>query len=154
MSKLEVLKVPNKILYNISQEIRSIDDSIRKLMSNMLETMYLEDGIGLAAPQIGINKRIIVIDLQDEEIGNRPFLMANPKIIKKSDELISFEEGCLSVPDQKLTIQRPKEVSVEYIDYSGKLIKIDADGLFSICIQHEIDHLDGITILESCKTFK
>lgn len=83
MSKLEVLKVPNKILYNISQEIRSIDDSIRKLMSNMLETMYLEEGIGLAAPQIGINKRIIVIDLQDEEIGNRPFLMANPENNKK-----------------------------------------------------------------------
>lgn len=145
MSKLKIIKIPNKILNTISKEIQIIDRSIKKLSEDMLEAMYRENGIGLAAPQIAKNIRMVVIDLQEDEKFN-PFVFINPEIVKRSSEKITFTEGCLSVPDKKVDILRNKEIKLKYFDLRGKEQELYANDLFSVCIQHEIDHLNGITI--------
>ena len=143
--RLKVIHLPDPRLNMKSEIVNDINEDIINLIDNMIYTMHEENGIGLAAVQVGILKRIIVIDLQDES-DIFPIVMINPEVIYKSTNINVFEEGCLSVPKKLISVCRPEEIIVEYLDIGGKVQKIKTDGLFATCIQHEIDHLNGITI--------
>lgn len=147
MKILDIITVPNKLLLQVSKPVEKIDHEVKVLAMNMLETMYENNGVGLAAVQVGVLKRIIVVDVwHDNE--TRPLLMINPEIIEYSDTQKDFAEGCLSVPGIRKKISRPSEITVKYFDLNGAEHVINADGLLAVCIQHEIDHLNGIVIEE------
>ncbi len=144
MAQLNVLIAPDPRLKIVAKPVSSVDDSVRKIMDDMLETMYAEDGAGLAATQVGIDKRIIVMDVVWDEGSKRaPFKMANPEILWCSEETSIHNEGCLSVPGQRGEVERPSKIKVRYLDEKNTLIERDADGMLAVCIQHEIDHLNG-----------
>ena len=160
MTKLKLYTYPEPILKKKAEKVMVVDDSIRQLLNDMLETMYADAGVGLAAPQIGISKRIVVIDVeqqdieQDELIKGNPLFLVNPEIIWHSDEIVCGEEGCLSVPGQRAEVERYAQVKVHYIDKEGKEQEILGDGLLSICLQHELDHLDGILYIDRISRLK
>ncbi len=154
MTIRKILTEPNKFLRQVSKEVEKVGDDERKLMDDMLETMYDANGIGLAAIQVGVPKRIIVIDLGQKENKNKPLFFVNPSIIKKNDKLTTYEEGCLSVPDQFAEIDRPSKCTIEYLDYDGKKKFLEADNLLSTCIQHEMDHLEGILFIDYLSKLK
>ncbi|HOJ62984.1 MAG TPA: peptide deformylase [Spirochaetota bacterium] len=143
---LEVIKYGNPLLREESKPIEEINEEVINLVNNMFETMYLNHGIGLAAIQVGIPKRLFVTDIPD--IPNSKLVMINPKIIEFSKEKIIYEEGCLSVPDIEDEVERSKSIIVEFKDLNGKVKLIKATGLLSVCIQHEYDHLDGILFID------
>ena len=149
-----ILTEPNKLLRQISQPIEKVGERERELMNDMLETMYASNGIGLAAIQIGEPKRIIVMDLSKEENKKLPLYFVNPIITKKNDEKTTYEEGCLSVPNQFAEIDRPSKCEVEYLDYNGNKQNLKAEGLLATCIQHEIDHLEGILFIDYLSKLK
>ena len=157
MTVRKILTEPNKILRQKSLIVEKVDKDIQKLMDEMLETLYAAPGIGLAAIQIGVAKRVIVIDIgrnrdrdqdQDKEPQRNPMYFVNPEIVWKSEEKFTYEEGCLSVPNQFAEIDRPKKCHVKYLDYVGQPQEIKADGLLATCIQHEMDHLEGILFID------
>ena len=154
MSVKLILTEPNKILRQISKPVESVGDEERRLMDDMLDTMYAAPGIGLAAIQIGVPKRIIVMDISRDEDKKEPRYFVNPVIKNKNNETSKYEEGCLSVPDQFAEIERPNECEVEYLDYDGKKQLLKADGLLATCIQHEMDHLDGILFIDYLSKLK
>ena len=149
-----ILTEPNKILRQISNPVDHVGEEEQKLMDDMFETMYAAPGIGLAAIQIGIPKRIIVIDISREKENKNPLHFVNPEIVWKADEDIIYEEGCLSVPNQFAEINRPKECHVKYLDYFGQPQLFKAQGLLATCIQHEIDHLEGILFIDYLSKLK
>ena len=149
-----ILTEPNTLLRQISQLIEKVGESERELMNDMLETMYAANGIGLAAIQIGEPKRIIVMDLSKEENKKLPMYFVNPIITKKNDEKITYEEGCLSVPNQFAEIDRSSKCEVEYLDYNGNKQNLKAEGLLATCIQHEMDHLEGILFIDYLSKLK
>ena len=149
-----ILTEPNKLLRQISQPVERVADSERELMNDMLETMYDANGIGLAAIQIGVPERIIVMDLSKEENKKLPMYFVNPLIIKKNEQKTIYEEGCLSVPNQFAEIQRSSKCEVEYLDYNGNKQNLQAEGLLATCIQHEIDHLEGILFIDYLSKLK
>lgn len=153
MAILEVITAPDPILKKKAKPVDLVDDGIKEIMNNMLETMYHDKGVGLAANQVGILKRIIVIDLQDDDDMERPeefypLFMANPTIIDCSDEMLEATEACLSVPDQKINVLRHVSVKVRYLDYNNKEQELEASDWLARAIQHEIDHLDGKLLLD------
>jgi peptide deformylase len=149
-----ILTEPNKILRQVSKPVDFVGENERQLMDDMLETMYAANGIGLAAIQIGIPKRIIVMDISKDENKKEPRYFVNP-IIRNKDTLKStYEEGCLSVPNQFAEIDRPKKCDVEYIDYNGEKKLLRAEGLLATCIQHEMDHLEGILFIDYLSKLK
>ena len=149
-----ILTEPNKLLRQISKPVKLVGKEERKLMDDMLETMYAANGIGLAAIQIGIPKRIIVMDISKDKNKKDPRFFVNP-VIKNKDNLKStYEEGCLSVPDQFAEIDRPKKCEVEYLDYNGREKLLKAEGLLATCIQHEMDHLEGILFIDYLSKLK
>ena len=153
MTIRNIITEPDKILRKISSPVEKVGDTERKIMDDMVETMYSANGIGLAAIQIGIPKRIIVIDLKIENKKN-PLFFVNP-VIKNKDNLKStYEEGCLSVPNQFAEINRPKKCDVEYLDYNGEKKILKAEGLLATCIQHEMDHLEGILFIDYLSKLK
>ena len=153
MTIRNIITEPDKILRKISSPVQKVGDTERKIMDDMIETMYSANGIGLAAIQIGIRKRIIVIDLKIENKKN-PLFFVNP-VIKNKDNLKStYEEGCLSVPNQFAEIDRPKKCDVEYLDYNGEKKILKAEGLLATCIQHEMDHLEGILFIDYLSKLK
>tara|TARA_B100001540_G_scaffold195211_1_gene171962 strand:- start:428 stop:943 length:516 start_codon:yes stop_codon:yes gene_type:complete len=153
MTVRNIITEPDKILRKISSPVQKVGDTERKIMDDMVETMYSANGIGLAAIQIGIPKRIIVIDLKIENKKN-PLFFVNP-VIKNKDSLKStYEEGCLSVPNQFAEIDRPKKCDVEYLDYNGEKKILKAEGLLATCIQHEMDHLEGILFIDYLSKLK
>ena len=154
MAIKEILTEPNKILRQISKPVETVGKAEQKLMNDMLETMYSAKGIGLAAIQIGVPKRIIVMDISKEKEKKPPMYFVNPKIINKNNENNTYEEGCLSVPDQFAEIDRPSKCEVEYLDYNGKKKILKAEGLLSTCIQHEMDHLQGILFIDYLSKLK
>ena len=154
MSVKPILTEPNKLLRQISKPVENVGDEERKLMNDMLDTMYAAPGIGLAAIQIGIPKRIIVMDISRDEDKKEPRYFVNPVIKNKNNETSKYEEGCLSVPDQFAEIERPNECEVEYLDYNGKKKLLKADGLLSTCIQHEMDHLEGVLFIDYLSKLK
>ena len=149
-----ILTEPNKILRQISQPVEKVGDAERELMNDMLETMYSANGIGLAAIQIGVPKRIIVMDLSKEENKKLPMYFVNPLIIKKNEEKTIYEEGCLSVPNQFAEIQRSSKCEIEYLDFNGNKQNLQAEGLLATCIQHEMDHLEGILFIDYLSKLK
>ena len=154
MSVKTILTEPNKVLRQVSKSVDKVGDEERALMDDMLDTMYDAPGIGLAAIQIGVPKRIIVMDISKDEDKKEPRYFVNPVIKKKNEEKAKYEEGCLSVPDQFAEIERPNTCEVEYLDYYGKKQLIKADGLLATCIQHEMDHLDGILFIDYLSKLK
>ncbi|MCR9174793.1 MAG: peptide deformylase [Alphaproteobacteria bacterium] len=156
MALLPIIWAPDPILKTTSKPVEAVDDSLRQLMDDMLETMYKAPGIGLAAPQVGVNRRVIVMDVSREGDDEHPapLAMANPKVVWSSDASKVFEEGCLSLPDMFAEVERPADVKVEYIDRDGKLRTLDADGVLAVCVQHEIDHLDGVLFVDHISALK
>tara|TARA_B100001063_G_scaffold233282_1_gene249314 strand:- start:265 stop:783 length:519 start_codon:yes stop_codon:yes gene_type:complete len=149
-----ILTEPNKILRQVSNTVDKVGKEEQKLMDDMLETMYASNGIGLAAIQIGIPKRIIVMDLSKDDNKKEPRYFVNPVIKNKDNLKITYEEGCLSVPNQFAEIDRPKKCEVEYLDYNGDKKNIQAEGLLATCIQHEMDHLEGILFIDYLSKLK
>ena len=154
MSKRKIVIEPDPILRQKSEILEKVDDELRRLMDDMLETMYSAPGIGLAAVQVGILKRLVVIDISKEKEKKNPLFLINPEIISKSKSTSIHEEGCLSLPGQFAEIERPAECQIKYIDYDGKKKEIKAKGLLSTCIQHEIDHLDGKLFIDYLSKLK
>ena len=154
MTIRKILIEPDAFLRQKSTEVEVVDDSIRTLMNDMLETMYNAPGIGLAAIQIGVPKRVIVIDLSRDDEEKKPLYFVNPKIITNSDNEAVYEEGCLSVPGQFAEINRPDKWKVKYLDYDGNEKILDAEGLLATCIQNEIDHLEGILFIDYLSKLK
>ena len=154
MTLKTILTEPNKLLRQISQPVERVEDAERELMNDMLETMYAANGIGLAAIQIGVPKRIIVMDLSKEENKKLPMYFVNPLIIKKNEEKTIYEEGCLSVPNQFAEIQRSSKCEIEYLDFNGDKKNLEAEGLLATCIQHEMDHLEGILFIDYLSKLK
>jgi peptide deformylase len=154
MSVKKILIEPNKILRQISEPIEGVGIEEQKLMNDMLDTMYAANGIGLAAIQIGIPKRIIVMDISKNENKKEPIYFVNPVVKNKNSKKAIYEEGCLSVPGQFAEIERPNTCDVEYLDYNGKEQLLKAEGLLATCIQHEMDHLEGILFIDYLSKLK
>ena len=154
MALREILTEPNPILRKKSLLVEKVDGDIQKLMDDMLETMYLAPGIGLAAIQVGVPKRVIVMDLARKDEPKNPMYFINPEIITKSKDSLAYEEGCLSVPGQFAEITRPSNCYIKYLDYYGQPKELKAEGLLATCIQHEIDHLEGILFIDYLSKLK
>ena len=154
MTVRKILTEPDPILRQKSQPVDEVDDLTRKLMDDMLETMYLAPGIGLAAIQIGVPKRIIVLDISKDPEKKEPMHFVNPVIVSTSKNNITYEEGCLSVPGQFAEIDRPDRCHVKYLDYNGNYKELKLKGLLATCIQHEIDHLEGILFIDYLSNLK
>ena len=154
MSLRKIVIEPDPILRKKSENLEKVDDELKKLLDEMLQTMYAAPGIGLAAVQIGILKRLIVIDISKENEKKNPLFLVNPKIISKSESTSIYEEGCLSLPGHFAEIERPAECKVKYLDYNGKEKEITAKGLLSTCIQHEVDHLNGVLFIDYLSKLK
>ena len=154
MTVRKILTEPNKLLRKISEPVEKVGDDERKLMDDMIETMYAAPGIGLAAIQIGIPKRIIVMDISRDERKKEPKYFVNPVIKNKNPNKATYEEGCLSVPDQFAEIERSNACEVEYLDYDGKVQTLKAEGLLAVCIQHEMDHLEGVLFIDYLSKLK
>ena len=154
MAVKTILTEPNKLLRQVSKPVEKVTKNEQILMDNMLDTMYAANGIGLAAIQIGVPKRIIVMDLSKDPKKKEPRYFVNPVIKNKNLEKATYEEGCLSVPNQFAEIDRPKQCDVEYLDYNGKKKLLKADGLLATCIQHEMDHLEGILFIDYLSKLK
>ena len=154
MAIKEILVEPNKILRQKSLNVDKVDKNLQQLMDDMLETMYAAPGIGLAAIQVGIPKRVIVLDLSSREEKKNPMYFVNPEILKKSETNSTYEEGCLSVPGQFAEINRPEKCHIKYLDYYGKPQEIKAEGMLATCIQHEMDHLEGVLFIDYLSKLK
>ena len=154
MAKRDILTAPDPRLKKRARRVETVDDGIRRLMDDMLETMYAAPGIGLAAPQVGESVQVLVIDLSRDEEDRDPLCMANPEIIWESDETVSTEEGCLSVPDQYGEVERPARVRVRFLDRENEIREMDVEGLLSTCIQHEMDHLGGRLFVDHLSSIK
>jgi len=154
MALRKILTEPNKILREKSLLVEKVDAEIQKLMNDMLETMYAAPGIGLAAIQVGVPKRVIVMDLARENESKNPMYFINPEIIKKSENNSTYEEGCLSVPGQFAEIDRPDKCHIKYLDYNGEKKEIKAEGMLATCIQHEMDHLEGVLFIDYLSKLK
>ena len=154
MTERKIIIEPDPILRKKSDDLKQVDNDLRKLLDDMLETMYAAPGIGLAAVQLGILKRLIVIDVSKDKDKKNPLFLINPEIIFKSDETSVFEEGCLSLPGYFAEIERPAQCQIKYIDYYGKKKELNASGLLATCIQHEIDHLNGILFIDYLSKLK
>lgn len=148
MMKLKIIEVPNPILRQVSKEVKQVDEDVKTTLADMLETMYKANGAGLAAPQVGLLKRMVVIDAARKGEEPAPYKMVNPKIVWHSDELQECQEGCLSIPNQYAPVQRFESVKVEYLDENGKSCILDAKGFLAVAVQHELDHLDGVIFID------
>ena len=154
MTILPVIIAPDPRLKIICPSIDDVADDVRRLMDDMVETMYRVPGIGLAAPQVGVHKRIIVVDTTGKDENSAPMRLANPELICSSDELSTYEEGCLSLPEHYAEEARPNQVRIRYLDYDGEIQESEAEGVLATCIQHEMDHLDGILFVDHISSLK
>ena len=154
MSLRKILIEPDPILRKKSEILETVDDELRKLLDDMLETMYAAPGIGLAAIQVGVPKRVIVLDLAPKDQPKNPMYFVNPEIINKSSNNSVYEEGCLSVPGQFAEISRPDKCYVKYLDYYGQPKELKAEGMLATCIQHEMDHLEGVLFIDYLSKLK
>ena len=154
MTKRPIITAPDPRLQAVSADVEKVDSEIRKLVDDMAESMYAADGIGLAAVQIGVPKRVIVIDLDQKEGKKNPRAFINPKIVWASEEMAVFEEGCLSVPEIWDDVERPARIKAEYLDLDGKKVELEADGMLATCLQHEMDHLNGVLFIDHLSRLK
>ncbi|MEM6602915.1 MAG: peptide deformylase [Pseudomonadota bacterium] len=154
MTVLTILTEPDPILRQISQPVDQVDDALRAFMDDMLETMYAAQGIGLAAIQVGVAKRVIVIDISSEDNPGTPLYFVNPVITPVGDDMSVYKEGCLSIPEITENVERPAVISIEYLDYHGVPQTLQADGLLATCMQHEMDHLEGVLFIDKLSKLK
>jgi peptide deformylase len=154
MAILPIIVAPDPRLKRLAEPVKKVDAEVRRLMDDMLETMYKAPGIGLAAPQVGQLKRVIVIDLAREDEKPQPLRMANPELIWVSDEDAVYNEGCLSLPEHYADVTRPAAIKVRYLDHENEIRELEADGLLATCIQHEMDHLEGILFVDHLTALK
>jgi peptide deformylase len=154
MAQLPIIVAPDPRLNQPCEKVTQVDADLVRLMDDMLETMYAAPGIGLAAPQVGVLKRIVVADVSKDPENPKPMQLVNPEIVWHSPELADYEEGCLSLPDHYSQVTRPARVRVRYLDRNGDMQEIEADGLLSTCLQHEIDHLEGVLFVDHISKLK
>jgi len=154
MAVRDILKLPDKRLRLVSESVKRVDAGVRALVDDMFETMYAAPGIGLAAIQIGVAKRVVVTDLSKKDEQQEPRVFINPEIVWASKEKSTHEEGCLSIPEYYEEVERPTAVKVKYLDLDGKTHEISAEGLFATCIQHEIDHINGVLFIDHISKLK
>ncbi len=154
MAILPIIIAPDPRLKVKCKPVEEVTPELVKLMDDMLDTMYDAPGIGLAAPQVGVTKRVLVADVCKEEDKREPRRLINPEIIWASDEMFEYEEGCLSLPEQYSEVERPKQVRIKYLDEKGKEQEIEAEGLLAVCLQHEMDHLEGILFVDHISSLK
>jgi len=154
MTVREIIKLPDKRLRLASEPVKRIDASLRKLVEDMFETLYAAPGIGLAGIQVGVAKRVIIMDLSKKDDTRKPEVFINPEITWASEEKSSYEEGCLSIPEYYEEVERPAVVKVKYLDLDGKAREVEASGLLATCLQHEIDHLNGILFIDHISKLK
>ena len=154
MSLREIIKLPDKRLRLVSEPVKKIDAGIRKLVDDMFESMYDAPGIGLAAIQVGVAKRVITMDLAKREEASKPLVVINPEIVWTSEETAVYEEGCLSIPEHYEEVERPAQVKVKYLDLEGQPQEVEATGLLATCLQHEIDHLNGVLFIDHISKLK
>jgi peptide deformylase len=154
MARLDVIIAPDPRLKVRAKPVALVDDRVRRLMDDMLETMYTAPGIGLAAPQVGVAERVIVLDVAGRDSEPRPMKLANPEIVWASDETVLCEEGCLSLPEHYADVKRPAKVRVRYLDYENEIREIEAEDTLATCLQHEMDHLDGTLFVDHLSALK
>ncbi|MBA5776220.1 peptide deformylase [Stappia sp. F7233] len=154
MTKRDIIILPDQRLRVVSEPIAKVDDAVRALADDMLETMYEAPGIGLAAIQIGVPKRVLVLDCAKEDQPKAPMVVINPEIVFASDELSTYQEGCLSIPEYYEDVERPARIGVRFLDREGNEREIEADGLLATCLQHEIDHLNGVLFIDYLSKLK
>ena len=154
MALRDILVIPDKRLRMKSEPVKAVDKEIDALIADMFETMYAAPGIGLAAIQIGVPRRVIVMDLAKKDDPAEPLVFINPEIVGSSDEKATYEEGCLSIPEYYEDVERPQKLRVKYLDRDGKPQEIEADGLLSTCLQHEIDHINGVLFIDHISKLK
>lgn len=154
MTKRDIIILPDPRLRLVSEPVAKVDDEIRQLADDMLETMYEAPGIGLAAIQIGVAKRMLVADVSKDEDRKEPLVVINPEIVFESEELSLYQEGCLSIPDYYEDVERPERIVVRFLDRDGNSCEVAADGLLATCLQHEIDHLDGVLFIDHLSKLK
>ncbi len=154
MAKLPIITLPDPVLRRVSEPVERVDEETRRFMDDMLETMYAAPGVGLAAVQVGVPRRIVVIDVSDEEDQPRPLYLVNPEIVSLGPEPRLHEEGCLSIPDVRVEIERPSTLTLRYLDREGVARELSAEGLLATAIQHEVNHLDGKLIIDFLSTLK
>ena len=154
MATRPILILPDARLRAIAEPVEAIDEGIKALAHDMLETMYAAPGIGLAAPQVGDLRRIVVMDLAKDDEPKNPIVMVNPEILKFSEDTVTTEEGCLSIPELYYDVERPAEVTVRYTDLDGTVREVEAKERFAICVQHELDHLDGVLYIDYLSRLK
>jgi peptide deformylase len=154
MALLPIITAPDPRLKIKARPVAAVDDAIRRLMDDMLETMRKAIGIGLAAPQVGVGKRVIVLDVAREGEPPQPMMLANPEILQRSADEATFSEGCLSLPQHYADVTRSAEIRLRYLDYQNEIREIEASGLLATCIQHEIDHLDGVLFVDHISMVK
>jgi peptide deformylase len=154
MAKLDIIIAPDPRLKLKCKPVAKVDAKVARLMDDMLETMYAAPGIGLAAPQVGVTQRIIVLDVAREDEKPAPLKMANPELIWVSDEDVTYNEGCLSLPEHYADVVRPKAIRVRYLDHQNEIRELQAEGLLATCIQHEMDHLDGVLFVDHITALK
>lgn len=154
MSTLPIVIIPDKRLRQVSEVVTTVDAEVRRLLDDMLETMYDAPGIGLAAVQVGVMKRVVTIDLSKEDEPREPLFLVNPEIVWSSEETSTYDEGCLSIPEYYETVERPAKVGVRYLDRHGETRDLAAEGLLATCLQHEIDHLNGVLFIDHISKLK
>ena len=161
MAIMDIIKIPDPVLKTVADPVVAVDDDVRRLMDDMLQTMYDAPGIGLAAPQVGVLSRVIVVDVakreatEDEpEVAPAPIFLANPEIVWQSEETSDYEEGCLSIPEIYETVTRPAEVTVRFLDRDNSEQELHCAGIMATCIQHEIDHLNGVLFIDHISRLK
>jgi peptide deformylase len=154
MAVREIIKLPDKRLRLVSEPVKHVDNAVKKLIEDMFETMYDAPGIGLAAIQVGVAKRVITMDLSKKEDDHEPLVFINPEIVWTSEDTAKYEEGCLSIPEYYEEVERPAQVKVKYLDRHGKPQEVAAKGLFATCLQHEIDHINGVLFIDRLSKLK
>ncbi len=154
MAILPIIELPDPRLRLVSEPVGAVDAAVRKLMDDMLETMYEAPGIGLAAIQVAVAKRVLVMDVAREDEPKQPLCLANPEIVWSSEDKNVYQEGCLSIPEYYEDVERPKQVRVRYLDRDNKVQEMEADGLLATCVQHEIDHLNGVLFIDYLSRLK
>jgi peptide deformylase len=154
MAKLDIITLPDPLLRQVSAPVETVDDAVRRLAADMLETMYAAPGVGLAAVQVAVPRRLLVLDASESDDEKRPMVFINPEIVSFGPDKRVYEEGCLSLPDVRVEVERPATLTVRYLDLEGRQQQLDADGLLATVIQHEMDHLDGKLIIDFLSRLK
>jgi peptide deformylase len=154
MALLPIITAPDPRLKIKAKPVKKVDDEIRRLMDDMLETMYAAPGIGLAAPQVGVAKRVLVVDVARENEAPQPLRIANPEILWRSEELATYNEGCLSLPEHYADVSRPARIKLRYLDHENEIREVELEGLLATCVQHEMDHLEGVLFVDHISPLK